>query len=163
MKQDYLLTKKLNGQAFSFDFLVACTIFLFVITLLLIQVGYNTKELNEVREKNELTGEAFRLSDIFFDEGYPKDWNSTNVKVIGMETNNRVDWQKLKNLEDLGYQKSLILLGLKNDYNITIFENISPVYSFGKNIENTSSIIKVDRVGILNNSIVSVQVLVFGK
>jgi hypothetical protein len=161
MKRGCLLPKKVKGQALSFDFLIACTIFILVIAILLTQVGYNTKELNEIRDKNELIDETHKLSEIFFDEGYPKNWNSSNVVVIGLETDNRISWSKLKSLEEIGYQKSLVLLGLKNDYNITIFENNSTFYSFGKNIENASSIVRVDRVGILNNSIVSVQVLVF--
>ena len=161
MKVDYLLYKKLKGQALSFDFLIACTILILAISILLIQVGYTTKELNEVRDKNELIDETYKLSEIFFDEGYPKNWNSSDVVIVGMETNNRIDWQKLKSLEEIGYQKSLILLGLKNDYNFTIFKDNSTFYSFGKNTENASSIVKVDRVGILNNSIVSIQVLVF--
>lgn len=161
MKQDYLLYKRLKGQALSFDFLIATAILFFIIAILLAQVTHNTKELNEIREKNELVEDAYKLSEIFFDEGYPKNWNSSNVIILGMETNNRIDWQKLKNLEEIGYQKSLILLGLKNDYNFTIFKGNSTFYSFGKNTENASSIVKVDRVSILNNSIVSIQVLVF--
>ncbi len=153
--------KKLKAQALSFDFLIATTLFILITAILLAQVGHNTKELNEIRDKNELIDETYKLSEIFFDEGYPKNWNSSNVAVIGLETNNRISWSKLKTLEEIGYQKSLVLLGLKNDYNITIFEDNSALYSFGKNIENASSIVKVDRVGILNNSIVSLQVLLF--
>ncbi len=153
--------KKLKAQALSFDFLIATTLFILITAILLAQVGHNTKELNEIRDKNELIDETYKLSEIFFDEGYPKNWNSSNVAVIGLEANNRISWSKLKSLEEIGYQKSLVLLGLKNDYNITIFEDNSALYSFGKNIENASSIVKVDRVGILNNSIVSLRVLLF--
>ncbi len=155
------ICKKLKGQALSFDFLLATTISIFVVSLLLIQIGNNAKELDELREKNELNKDAYKLSEIFFNKGYPENWNSTNVKIIGVESNNRIDWNKLKSLEKIGYQKSLILLGLKNDYNITIFNDTTPIYSFGKNTENASSIMKVDRISILNDSIVSIQILVF--
>ena len=153
--------KKLKGQALSFDFLVSAAIFILILTILLTQVGNSAKELSEIREKNELIKEAYKLSEIFFNKGYPENWNSTNVKIIGLQKDNRIDWNKLKSLEKIGYQKSLILLGLKNDYNITIFNDTTPIYSFGKNTEKTSSIIKVDRISILNGSIVSIQILVF--
>ncbi len=159
MKAGYLLTK-LRGQVFSFDFLIASAIFLFVVALLLTQVGHNTKELNEIREKNEIIEEAYKLSEIFFSEGYPKNWNSSNVQIIGLKTDNRINFEKLESFEEIGYQKSLVLLGLKNDYNLTISNNLTK-WSFGKNPENASSITKVDRISILNSSIVYIQVLIF--
>jgi len=155
------IIKKLKGQALSFDFLISAAIFILILAILLTQIGNNAKELNEIREKNELIKEAYKLSEIFFNKGYPENWNSTNVKIIGLQKDNRIDWNKLKSLEKIGYQKSLILLGLKNDYNFTIFNDTTPIYSFGKNTENASSIMKVDRISILNGSIVSIQILVF--
>ena len=153
MKQAFPLYK---GQIFSFDFLIACSIFILILAVLIGHIGYNTIQLNELKEKHELTRTGYKLSEIFFMEGYPKDWNSSNVKIIGLQTNNRIDWNKLKELENFGYQKSLILLGLNYDYNLTIGN-----YSFGKNPENASSAFRINRVGILNSSIVPIQVIIF--
>jgi len=153
MKRVFTLYK---GQIFSFDFLVACSIFILILAILINHVGYSTMQLDELKEKHELTRSGYKLSEIFFTEGYPKDWNASNVEIIGLQTNNRIDWNKLKELESLGYQKSLILLGLKYDYNLTIGN-----YTFGKNPENASSAFIVNRVGILNSSIVPAQVTIF--
>ncbi len=153
MKQAFHLYK---GQIFSFDFLIACSIFILILAILINHIGYNTMQLNELKEKYELTQSGYKLSEIFFMEGYPKDWNSSNVKIIGLQTNNRIDWNKLKELKNLGYQKSLILFGLKYDYNITIGN-----YTFGKNPENASSAFIVNRVVILNSSVVPAQAIIF--
>ncbi|MCK4730059.1 MAG: hypothetical protein KAT28_01965 [Candidatus Aenigmarchaeota archaeon] len=153
MKRAFPLYK---GQIFSFDFLIACSIFILVLAILISHIGYNTMQLNELKEKRELTQSGYKLSEIFFMEGYPKNWNVSNVEIIGLQTNNRIDWNKLKELENLGYQKSLILLGLKYDYNLTIGN-----YTFGKNPENASSAFIINRVGILNSSVVSIQAVIF--
>ena len=125
------------------------------------QVGYNTKELSEIEERNELVEETRKLSEIFFEEGYPENWNSTNVAIIGIKTDNRMDWNKLESLKEMGYQKSLVLLGLNLDYNMTIFNKTDSVWGFGKSPENASSVVKINRIGILNSSIVYIQILVF--
>ena len=153
MKRVFHLCK---GQIFSFDFLIACSIFILILAVLVSHIGYNAIQLKELKEKHELTKSGYKLSEIFFMEGYPKDWNSSNVKIIGLQTDNRIDWNKLKELENFGYQKSLILLGLNYDYNLTIGN-----YTFGKNPENASSAFRINRVGILNSSVVPIQVIIF--
>ncbi|RLI99377.1 MAG: hypothetical protein DRP06_03575 [Candidatus Aenigmatarchaeota archaeon] len=145
-----------RGQIFSFDFLIACSIFILVLVILIGHIGYNTLQLNELKDKHELIRSGYKLSGIFFMEGYPKDWNSSNVEIIGLQTDNRIDWNKLKEFENIGYQKSLILLGLKYDYNITIGN-----YTFGENPENASSAFIINRVGILNSSVVPMQIIIF--
>jgi hypothetical protein len=158
MEAGYLLKIK-KGQVLSFDLLIAITIFTLVFSILVSQVNYNTKKINELKEQNKMIEEAYKISEIFFREGYPKNWDENNVDILGLQTNNRIDWNKLEKLKNLGYQKSLILLGASYDYNITLQSNTIK-WSFGKSIENYSTIVKISRLGILNSSIVSIQVLV---
>ena len=123
----------------------------------MISIGNNSKELSEIREQNNIIHDSFQVSEIFFNEGSPKNWTNDTVEIIGLETNNRLDWNKIKKIEnDISYQKSLVLMGLNYDYNLTI-DN----WSFGKNPINASTIIKTNRIGILNGSLVSIQILVF--
>jgi len=157
MRVNLFKTKK--GQVLSFDLLISITLFALILGILASQINYNTKKINEIREQNKMVGEAYKISDIFFREGYPKNWNETNVEILGLQTNNRIDWNKLKKLKNLGYQKSLVLLGANYDYNITIQSNAIN-WSFGKSIENYSTIVKINRLGILNSSIVHIQVMV---
>ena len=159
MRQAYLLQTK-KGQVLSFDLLVAIVIFSLVLAILVAQISYNSKEIDELRKQNEMIEEAYKISEIFFREGYPKDWNESNVEILGLETNGRIDWDKIKKLESLGYQKSLSLLGANYNYNITI-ESTTLNWNFGKNPENSTTITKINRLGILNSSLVSIQILVF--
>jgi hypothetical protein len=158
MKQVSSLNKK--GQILSFDLLIAITIFTLILVILISQVAYNTKRINEIREQNQMIEEANKLSEIFFSKGYPKNWDQNNVQILGLQTNNRIDWNKLKELENIGYQRSLFLLGSNYDYNLTL-ESGSLKWDFGKNPENASTIIKINRLGVLNSTLVSIRVLVF--
>ena len=148
-----------KGQVLSFDLLIAVTIFSLILAILVSQINRNTEKINELREQNKMIEEAYKISDIFFREGYPKNWNETNVEILGLQTNNRIDWNKLEKLKNLGYQKSLVLLGASYDYNITIQSNAIN-WTFGKSIENYSTIVKINRIGILNSSIVLIQIMV---
>lgn len=161
MNPVYFLNKS-KGQSFSFDFLIACGAFLFFMAIIVAQIGQNSKEMSEAKEKNDLIEEAYTISEIFFSEGYPSNWEESNVYILGLESEGRLNYQKLEKFKSMDYQKSLILLGVKNDYNITVFDNQSAIYTIGKSTsENTSSIVRVDRIGILNGTLVSIQILVF--
>ena len=148
-----------KGQVLSFDLLIAVTIFSLILAILVSQINRNTEKINELREQNKMIEEAYKISDIFFREGYPRNWNETNVEILGLQTNNRIDWNKLEKLKNLSYQKSLVLLGASYDYNITIQSNAIN-WTFGKSIENYSTIVKINRIGILNSSIVLIQIMV---
>jgi len=157
MKVVYSLSK---GQLLSLDLLISITIFTLILAILVSQISYNSKEIIELREQNKMLEESYRIGEIFFREGYPENWNESNVEIIGLATTNRIDWNKLKKLENLGYQRSLVLLGLDYDYNITIQGN-NINWSFGENPSNAKIITKIDRIGILNSTMVTIQVLVF--
>ena len=161
MKPDCTSTNRyLKGQALSFDLLMAVVIFSFALAILVTQISYQSREIDEVRKQNEMIEASYEVSEIFFREGYPKDWNESNVEILGLEKNNRISWDKLQKLESLGYQKSLALIGLDYDYNITIDgENLH--WSFGRSPENSTTLVKTDRLGILNSSLVSVRIMIF--
>ncbi|HIE41204.1 MAG TPA: hypothetical protein EYP80_00915 [Candidatus Aenigmarchaeota archaeon] len=106
MKVVYSLSK---GQLLSLDLLISITIFTLILAILVSQISYNSKEIIELREQNKMLEESYRIGEIFFREGYPENWNESNVEIIGLATTNRIDWNKLKKLENLGYQRSLVL------------------------------------------------------
>ncbi|OYT42702.1 MAG: hypothetical protein B6U88_02925 [Candidatus Aenigmarchaeota archaeon ex4484_56] len=159
MRVEFSLTRK--GQIFSFDFIVAFSIFVLLLTIFTVQVGQYIIHSSEIKERQDMDNEAYEISDVFFREGVPSNWTDSNVKIIGLESNERISWDKIKKFENLGYQKTLILLGSKYDYNLQIFNKSSVIWEFGKNPENYSSIAKIVRISILNNTIISIQVLIF--
>ncbi len=160
MKQGCTSTNHLKGQVLSFDLLVAIVIFSLVLAMLISQISYSSKEIDETRKQNEMMEASYKVSEVFFREGYPNDWNESNVEILGLGDDGRISWDKLQELENMGYQKSLSLLGLNYNYNITI-ESSTLDWTFGKNPENSTNLIKINRLGILNSSFVSIQVMVF--
>ncbi len=160
MKQGCTSTNHLKGQVLSFDLLVAIVIFSLVLAMLISQISYSSKEIDETRKQNEMMEASYKVSEVFFREGYPNDWNESNVEILGLEDDGRMSWDKLQELENMGYQKSLSLLGLNYNYNITI-ESSTLDWTFGKNPENSTNLIKINRLSILNSSFVSIQVMVF--
>jgi hypothetical protein len=162
MRPDFISDKISKGQVLSFDVMIASALLVIVLAVILTQVGYSVKGYQEFKEKSAIMNDLDKLSGIFFDEGFPKNWTSENVRTIGFEKNGRIDMDKLSNFTNISYSKNLILLGLNSDYNITLYHEGNPIYSFGKSYENATSIFKKERISVLENgSLVTIRVLVF--
>jgi hypothetical protein len=164
MKPAFTSGRFARGQMFSFDFMIASSLLLLVVAVLTIQVGYELKETQEASGKGVLMKDADRLSGIFFDEGYPKDWTNETVQAIGLQSNGRISLQKLSYLGQAPYSGIIALAGLSSDYNITITSGSNELFNFGAPYINASSIVKKERFGVLENgTIVVIEVLVFEK
>lgn len=149
---------------FSFDFVFACSILLLIISVLVFQAGYSLKRSQESADKLLLMNEANFLGDLFFEEGYPKNWTLSEARVVGLSSNGRLDSEKLDNFGVMDYQQSIMKLGLKHDYNISVFCGSSLTYSFGSSYINSSSIVKSDRLGVFKNgSFATIKVIVFER
>jgi hypothetical protein len=155
---------RFRGQALSFDFLIACSIFLIMVGILLAKVGYEMKDAQEVNSKNAIISEADTISGIFFQEGIPKDWTNETVQVIGLRSGGRISAQKLQEFSNIPYFRSISLLGIKNGYNITVSGSSGELFSFGSSYEGAKSLIKADRIGVLENgTIVTISSYIFEK
>lgn len=153
-----------KGQMLSFDFLFASSFFLLVCALLVFQAGYKIKETQEVREKTLMLNDLEKLSDIFFSEGIPYNWTIGDVQAIGLQEGGRVSFMKLSNFSQISYEESLLKLGMNNDYNITMTASGTDIYSFGASYENSTSLMKRDRICVLENgTLATIRILVFEK
>lgn len=154
----------LKGQVFSFDFLLASSIFLLTIGILFVYWTYTNIEIEETREINEMVYKAYKSSEIWFREGIPSNWDSTNVIDLGLETDHRFNQTKMNTMKtEIGYDKTKIMIGLSGyDYNFTLYDaNNNTVFSFGLNPSDPPSLIKIKRVGIYDSSIVTLEVMVW--
>jgi len=164
MRLASLSGNRLIGQMLSFDFMIATALLLLVLTVILIRVGYDYKGTEEFKSKNLLMQDADAVSGMFFSEGFPDNWTTETVQALGLEENGRIDINKLGYFNQTPYLKTISLLGIKSDYNITILSGPSQLYSFGTSYSAAKSIVKKDRIGVLENgTIVSIRVLVFEK
>lgn len=149
-----------KAQTFSLDFFIALTIFLIGFSILMIFWNYVNSQTYEIKSSEELMDLAFSLSEIFFIEGVPKYWNEENVKVIGLANENRINETKLNLLNTIGYENVKRKLNLDFDFMLKI-KNDDELYSFGLTPGRSSTIVKINRIGILNSTPVLIEVILW--
>jgi hypothetical protein len=113
-----------------FEQFAALSLFVFSVSFLISQLlSYYPTYINEVRRQT-LLSEAYQISELLVnDAGYPINWNSTNVKRIGLlnESLNKpnvVSVLKVLNASYLcntNYPKFKQLLDLKNDISFVVY------------------------------------------
>jgi hypothetical protein len=155
---------RMGGQALSLDFILACSALILVSALLLIQGGYVIKNISESGEKNRMMADLSAASEIFFLEGYPKGWTNESVIIMGLESEGRLNKTKMSFLKNMSYTESKSLIGIFYEYNITVSLDGAEVYSIGifPDTAHYSSVLKMNRIAVLDGNIASVEVLVFG-
>jgi len=154
-----------KGQIFSFDFLVACSIFLIALTIIYIYWGYVALQIEETRLTNDMIDKLNLASQVWFREGTPKYWDSSNVVELGLLSGHSFNQTKMDLLKnEIGYGKALTLIGA-GDYYLyyrVTNETNSILFEFGSLPSNPKNAMKAERVGILNDSIAIVEVILWG-
>jgi len=150
-----------KGQTFSFDFLIALTIFLISFSLLMLFWNFTNLQISEKRRLEDLTDSALSLSEIFFIEGVPEYWSRENVRVIGLSNKNRINYTKLSFLSKMGYEDVKKKLNFNFNFAFVLRNESSMIYFFGLNPNEASNAVKVERIGILNSSPIIIEVIVW--
>lgn len=153
-----------KAQAFSFDFLMACSIFILVLVILYGYWTYTYKEIEETRNINTIIDKANLASQAWFRDGTPIYWDSNNVIDLGLQNDHRFNETKMDILNvSIGYNRTKTLIGLDGyDYFFRIYNSTNDtVYNFGQYLVDADNVVKVNRIGILNGSIVSLEVVVW--
>ena len=153
-----------KGQIFSFDFLLASSIFLLSIGLLFLYWTYTNIQIEETIQLNEMVDNVYKASEVWYREGVPSYWNSNNVIDLGLVNNHRFNHSKMNSIKtEIGYDKTKVMIGLSGyDYNFTVRDtDNNTVFSFGMNPSNPTNLVKMDRIGIYNASIVTLEVMVW--
>jgi len=153
-----------KGQIFSFDFLLASSIFLLSIGILFVYWTYTNIQIEETRQLNEMIDNVYKASGAWYREGVPIYWNSNNVIDLGLENNHKFNDTKMNSMKtDIGYDKTKVMIGLSGyDYNFTLRDtDNNMIFSFGMNPSDPTNLVKMDRIGIYNASIVTLEVMVW--
>lgn len=152
-----------KGQVLSGDFLTASIIFILTIIILFSYWGYANIQLEETRRLNEITDIAHTISNVWFREGIPEYWNASNVIDLGLQNNHRFNQSKLNSLNEMGYTQVKKMIGVSvYDFYLRIYDTENNTFfDFGSFPSTSENIVKVKRVGIMNNSIVFVETLVW--
>jgi len=153
-----------KGQIFSFDFLLASSIFLLTMGILFVYWTYTNIQIQETIGMNEMIDKAYKATEVWFREGIPTYWNSSNVIDLGLENNHRFNQTKMGTMKtEIGYDKTKVMVGLSGyDYNFTVYDmNNDTVFSSGLNPSNPTNLLKIKRIGIYEDSIVTLEVMVW--
>jgi hypothetical protein len=147
----------------SYDFIVASFIFLLVVSVLLIQWTRVTIQIDETRYVDNLAEKAYSTSDAWFREGVPRDWDETNVISLGLQDKYEFNQTKMDRLTDIGYENIKALIGIVGlDYFFEVYdENNNTCFSFGLPPTNSMDVVKVKRIGILNDTFVFLDTVVW--
>lgn len=109
---------KKNGQAFVIDIIIAVSI-LCLISILYFSF-YTNQNIKENTDYSNLLSEAKTISDYLTTQGYPNDWNQTNVVRLGLFNSEKIlDKSKLNSYSNIttnDYYKTKEFLNTKYDY-----------------------------------------------
>jgi len=161
-----------KAQGWGIDLIVALMIFSAATIL------FYTFSLNYFSDSednfNLLKNDGELIMNHLLSEGYPQNWNQTNVVKIGLLSNERINQTKLElfyNLTQTDYQKTKNLFLTKYDYffsienkNITI--SVGQIRGIGKprtiiNKINATNLIKIKRISVYKEKPVTVYLYVW--
>ena len=127
----------------------------------------------EQQDVDNLLLDAKLLSSYLVSAGYPEDWTTTNVSLIGLtDGETRLSKGKVEqflNIASSDYAKSRRLLSTAYDYYV-LFEDkdgeplkIGSVAAIGKDYsaENPKNLIKIERFAFYNSSVIKLVVYVW--
>jgi len=158
-----VLSMSTKAQSLSFDFLIACTIFLLIILILFTLSRYSITQIGETEKINQIIRTSDQLSEIWMREGTPENWNTSDAIDLGLVSDSRLNQTKLGYLEDFGYREVKRRLGVGiYDFYLGVYDlNNNTMFSFGQYPSNSEFISKNRRIGILNSAIVFIDTLVW--
>jgi len=153
----------IKAQSLSYDFFIACIIFLLVITLIFSLLKDSNIQITEVQKINQITRVSDKLSELWMRKGTPENWDSTDVISIGLISDSRLNQTKLDYLNSIGYQnvKKMSGSGVYEFYlRIYDLEN-NTMFDFGLYPFDSEFVSKNQRIGILDSSIVFIDTVVW--
>jgi len=154
----------IKAQTLTYDFFFATSILLLTLTITFFYIYHKIQDIEEEKIKGEMVEILISASDVWFKEGYPKYWDVSNVVEIGLSNNNQINSTKVKLMEELGYQKVALLLGIGLfNFQYSVYsQNGTLIYSFPNlTFEKAKNVLVLDRTAIWNESIVKVRTIIW--
>ncbi len=150
------LKNQKRAQAWGFDLMIASIIFLAGIILFYLY-AFNTPNESE-NIINSLSYEGNVVSNIILSEGFPENWDGSNVISPGILTNNKINQTKLETFYNFvvgDYSRSKAALNTKYNYYVYLSENFTiggnQVDGIGSKPLNPKNLIRIQRFTIYNN------------
>ncbi|MFB6166850.1 MAG: hypothetical protein ABEJ62_01150 [Candidatus Nanohaloarchaea archaeon] len=143
-----------RGQMFSTDFVASAFVFLVILNIAFFTWNTAYEQQSRFMEEKAMRQEAFHLASLMVrTPGYPEDWNSTNVEIVGLaEPDHVIQDPKVQEMKDVGYSDLRAVMGLERT---EFFLNVTtPSYSgtVGKPPTGAGDIVVEERAVIVNSS-----------
>lgn len=164
-----MISKK--AQVWGFDLIVAMIIFIIGMASFFLFYQNYSNDFGNSYESLVFDGNS--MMDLILSEGMPFAWNSTNVEVIGILSENKINKTKLELFYEItksNYASTKAIFNTRYDYLFFMESNFtianSSVRSLGKpntNPEeiNAENLIKINRITVLDNKPVGVYLYVW--
>jgi len=152
-----------KGQTFSADFLIAACVFLSVTAIIYSYWFHTFSKIEEKRIVEDMSDKLFLLARIWSKEGYPIHWSANDVKELGLQNEHKLNSTKIVSLKELGYQKVKDLTGCGlYDFFFRVYNQTNhTIFQFGIFPQNANYVLKTRRLGILNESMVMIDVILW--
>jgi len=149
----------MKAQAWTLDFIFAMLIFSIAIILLLTHTVGRT-DYNIVYDFD-------KISSHLITDGYPTNWNNTNVVYPGLLSNGILNETKINQIKLLNNSFIISSFGIRNNFYVNITDrngktiNISGPACFGIKPSNPSEIIEGKRLSSFNGVPVIINIMVW--
>ena len=153
-----------KAQAWAFDMMVALAIFMAAIFLFFF-FSINFKSEGE-DNLNAMQYDGDAAADTLLSSGYPENWNTANVIIPGLLTNEKINQTKLDNFYALDYNKAKSLLNINYNFCLNFSEPITisgsgTVPCIGQLDNNAENLITISRFTIYKNKPVLVKLYIW--
>jgi len=149
-----------KAQILAGDFFFSMAIFLLVLGISMVMFNYVAIQVRNNQEEDFMHIVSLTTADLLLKtEGYPKDWNESNVKSIGLATNDLLNESKVVRFVNMSYDTAKSGLKINqydflitfNDINGTAL-NLSGInMSIGIDPVVESQVVKIHRSTIIDN------------
>jgi len=148
----------MKAELFSSDFVISILVFLCALVIISFYYQNLQSDVYESNIRNEMFSKATNMASLLATtSGYPKYWNNTSVKVIGLYDDGKFNLTKFEELKKINFNTAKTMLGtgpykiyiaLRNETD-DVIENQGISYSYGITPVNAEQVVLVKRLGIV--------------
>jgi len=150
-----------KGQLISGDFFLSMGIFLTVLGISLVIFNYVSLRIIDNQEEDFMHTVATATADVLINtEGSPRNWNETNVRSVGLESNGFLNRSKVIRMVGMDYDSLRNALRIKpyemritfNGINGSVLNLSGTELQIGTEPDVKSQIVKIQRSALITNS-----------
>jgi hypothetical protein len=154
-----------KAQVWYADFIVSVLIFMIAIIIYFEFVNNLSREEESDLEAMVMSAKA--VSNNLMSEGYPSDWNQSNAAIVGIVDDERINSTKAERFYNMSHDSTKIKFGILDNYYVYLQDRNGQKINFsgkdyaGKEPENPTKLVKIDRIVIYGNDIIKMVVQIW--